>query len=753
MKRKIKNQLTLSKKTFKSKASDRETGTLQYKSNSLIAEVTPETFYELVTKEAGHAFHPAVCDMDNIEPQNYDRKKNPLNLNKAKLATFSDHSVQHQNVFAIDIDHSDLSIEEVYNHCIVEPTMIYPTFSSKKGNRRYRAVFFATKNVKKEDIRTINKILMLNFCKDLKQHQLECVDSSCINPARLFYNGTPGELYPENFFDPSELLRNKLLVDEAEKVYNRTHKACSAKKTRSASVTIACKNRIISEKQKQLYEANCEKQFNNVKAWEWNLKLAEEILKKKLEAKAKKKAESKTHNEAATVISYKSSTGEIIENSTDPQDVLNLIISNARKFVTKDEMEYSEFIDFLTYLPLNELLNVSLGESFACYLHDDSTPSASIFFNNENGQTIYKCHAKCCEAMNTQVFIMHLQQLKDPSQHFAERLDEIADELGISINNKFQEMLRRMIFNNKKALRNYKKDGNFQKVLNRNKIISLYSAICDFAEELAPRHSYKKTNDGPVIFASLKAIQEYAMSPSINVQGIKNLSRFDSKINFIAYLGLFKKVNHNDLLDSYKKTAEKYRDSLKEITQDSFILMNNFYEFTPLTPAVLEEAERRLNAYLNAGGQVSNFTGKVLYGLVGKKRTKEVFTQSKIGIPKSQEQYHDLAVKAAKELLAEQFYISKNMLPSHVDKKGYIYKADRVALLDENGATILDKNGKIKTRISVSALEKKKRLNEKTFVRITTTLNLEQISVNASVRKKYNLNNKFKEKFIYIAKQ
>lgn len=760
MKEKFKNQVTLSKKTFKAKATDKETRSLQFKSNSEVIEVTPESLYELVTKENGHAFHPAIFDMENIEPFRYDRKKNPLQLDRAKLATFSDASALYQNVFAVDIDHSDFSIQQVYEQCIVKPTMIYSTFSSKKGQRRYRAVFFATKNVKKEDIRAINKILMLNFCKDLKTHQLECVDSSCVNPARLFYNGTVGELYPENRFDPSTLLRNKLLVDEAERIYKKTHKACQAKKTRTTAVTQASKKTqdskksLISEKEKERYIKNCEKQFDNEKLWKWNLELQAKILERKLEAKKQNKAEKKgsktigDDDKEKLVVTYNGGTGEVIECSNDPRAVLDLIVSNARKFVTKDEMEYLEFVNFITYLPLNELLNVELNSSFNCYLHDDSNPSASIFFNEENGQTVYKCHANCCDEMNTQAFIMQLQKQLDPTQHFAERLDDLADELGVCINNKFQEMLRKMISNNKIALRRYKKDSSFQKVMSRNNLILLYSAICDFAEELAPRHSYKKSNDGPVIFASLAEIQEFAVS--INVGGIKNLSRFDSKINFIAYLGLLKKVNHDDLLDSYKKTAEKVRDSLKVATGDEFILMKNFYEFTPLTPATLEEAERRLNKYLDAGGLISKFSGRVLQGLVGEKQAKEIFTQTKVSLPSSQQQYYNLAIKAAKDLLDNQSYISKDTLPSHVDKKGYIYKADRVALLDENRSTILDENGKIRTKISVSALDKKKKLNEKTFVHITTTLGLRPLSVNASIREQYNLNKKFKEKTIYV---
>lgn len=752
MDKKFKNQVTISKKQFKSKATKKETAYLQYKSNSEVIEVTPGSLYELVTKENGHPFHPAIFDMQNMEPFNYDRKKNPLKIDRAKMATFTDYSVKYQNVFAIDIDHSDFSIQEVYEQCIVKPTLIYPTFSSKKGQRRYRAVFFATKNVKKEDIRAINKILMLNFCKDLKIYQLECVDSSCVNPARLFFNGTGGELYSENFFDPSVLLRNKLLVEEAERVYKKTHKACQAKKTRTTAVTKALKDGLISEKEKERYSKNCEKQFDNENLWKWNLKLMDKISDKKLKDKTEKNAGKKglktTDDTEKLVVTYNGGTGEVIECSKDPRDVLDLIVSNAKKFVKKDEMEYLEFVDFITYLPLNELLSVDLNSSFHCYLHDDSTPSASIFFNEQNGQTIYKCHANCCEEMNTQAFIMQLQKQLNPSQHFAERLDDLADELGVCINNKFQEMLRKMLSNNKKALRNYKKDSNFQKVMSRNNLILLYSAICDFADELAPRHSYKKANDGPVVFASLKEVQEFAIS--INVEGIKNLSRFDSKINFLAFLGLLKKVNHNDLLDSYKKMAEKIRDSLKEKSEDEFILMKNFYEFTPLTPSVLESAENRLNQYLQAGGQISKFSGKILRGLVGEKEAKEVFIQTKVSLTASQQQYYNLAIKAAKDLLANQSYISKNTLPSHVDKKGYIYKADRIALLDENKSTILDENGKIKTKIAVSALDKKKKLNEKTFVHITTALGLKQVSVNSSVRIQYNLNKKFKEKTIYV---
>ncbi len=70
-----------------------------------------------------------------------------------------------------------------------------------------------------------------------------------------------------------------------------------------------------------------------------------------------------------------------------------------------NKAEYNDYI--YKEINLAELLEVPHKKSFHCIFHEDSTPSASVF-KSSTGVWLYKCHAGCCENLNTKRVIEKL---------------------------------------------------------------------------------------------------------------------------------------------------------------------------------------------------------------------------------------------------------------------------------------------------------------------------------------------------------
>ncbi len=109
-----------------------------------------------------------------------------------------DEQFIYQQVFGVDIDHTNLSIEGLLESLPYEPSVIYTTFSHKESEPRYR-VLFVSKDVVEND----------KDAKQVRQHLISVIpgaDEKCINASRIFFAGSVVYVNKHAEFDAKRLI-------------------------------------------------------------------------------------------------------------------------------------------------------------------------------------------------------------------------------------------------------------------------------------------------------------------------------------------------------------------------------------------------------------------------------------------------------------------------------------------------------------------------------------------------------------------
>ena len=203
----------LAKISFNHKPTADEAGKLQYLNQSRKTSVTPSSLANFI--QQGYAFHPGVSKRGG-------RKTNKKTGEEYAVITFREDVVDFQNVFAIDIDHHNFTLDQILSRCLVKPSIVYKTWSYTEENKRWRVVFFGNKAIKDtEEIKRINIVLTSPFMEGLSEDVLAYSDIVSISPARLFYAGSEVVYVDDNArFNIDQLLANKKVVDKAMKLWN-----------------------------------------------------------------------------------------------------------------------------------------------------------------------------------------------------------------------------------------------------------------------------------------------------------------------------------------------------------------------------------------------------------------------------------------------------------------------------------------------------------------------------------------------------
>ena len=203
------NMVDLAKISFDHKPTADEAGKLQYLNQSRKTSVTPSSLANFI--EEGYAFHPGVS-------KRMVKRLNKKTGEEYQVITFREDVVDFQNVFAIDIDHHNFTLDEILNRCLIKPSIVYKTWSYSEENKRWRVVFFGNKAIKDtEEIKRINIVLTSPFMEGLSDDVLAYSDIVSISPARLFYAGSEVAYVDDNArFSIEQLLSNKnsiVLID------------------------------------------------------------------------------------------------------------------------------------------------------------------------------------------------------------------------------------------------------------------------------------------------------------------------------------------------------------------------------------------------------------------------------------------------------------------------------------------------------------------------------------------------------------
>ena len=646
------NIVTLS--TLVSKEKPNNTFDYQYLSNSTVVKVTPTSFAQAI--DEGHSFHTGVY------------KPN-------KKGTFTNKGIMYANVFAIDIDHHNFTVEEILERCVVKPNVIYKTHSYTEENKRYRVVFFAdttisTKTEKElhEVVKQVNIALTAPFVQNLPEEVLAFSDLVAVNAGRLFFGGKEVVYLEEDSrFCLQALLSNKKLLEQSCVTWGKASLAVKEHRRR--------KNRIdkfrtyVPNKSWEKYELirkdKTPEAFHYIKdVYE---KLAEKVEVNAPGIKARKK---------------NGKTVKPVCDSADRPlyaDLIQMIkdaLPNYRVAEAGETlfMDYDEAINLVRMLPLHEIFGYELEKPFIALLRTDDNNPSTVFLQSEDDAILYYDFASQA-TLSAFDFITTLMTVEYGYIAF-ETLTEVCEALGVRITSQYQLMAKEQleysfntIVNILEGQRKHEIKGILGYGLGRT-----YLGLNLMARSMVPRSSLLESRQGVVVFKEITELHGELLKGywgDVSKMKINSYDSFFKKLSMLVYLGFIEKTDPTELTEETQVglTVHRSEMKIKKDLTDATYRYPNFYEFMVLTPELLTMAVERYEKYEEAGGLRSTMTHSTLCE-VNKDEAKRVFPQNH----KKKDGDRDVVfyvaiIRQANKLLKKQGYFTENELLDNILQK------------------------------------------------------------------------------------
>lgn len=672
---------------------------IQTKKHSKVIEVTPRYLAGLLTN--GHSVHAAVCNMKQDD------------LTEATAKTFKKDSFLYQNVFMLDIDHGDFTQEEILNRSIFPPNIVYQTHSSCSESKRWRVVYFANKTV--NDVKTterVNALLMTSFLENLEGYHLENADTKTFDATRICYGGKKEELYvnEESRFNPFELLNDQALRKRHNQAKDTTKFFQAIRNKRNQLAKKAFKLNLISEEEHNKYLEIKDSKITNEARYNRLTEMANHFEKLILEELKN------SQNEKIDSSLVDSATGEVLTDfEIETLDELkNIVFNNLKKF-NQDrsikKLTYNDANDYLSELPLNELIGVPLNATFKCLFHNDNHPSAGVFIGR-NGTTIYKCLSDSCGAVfNTHSFLMTMMN-QTSNKLRRDKIQELLLPMGIRlIRNDYEKEAKVQLADSASFLSFIPNDDEAKAFLIRYNLHEYYYGLVRYANTLVIDEPLKMTGDEIVIHASFSEI--HAFMRNDKVPGTSDLKNLKKKTKFLGFVGLFQPVPHSEL------KPEFYHISIANKKQANHKL-KSYYQFPVIDEFSWEQMRSKIILFKESGLKMDEVTIKHITFAFGTKSARETFVQSKITDELSSKETKLLnqMLEQAEKLLQDQHYFTFEQLLRKVDIKYKLYKT------------------------------KTERYNasKPLFHKIKAKLQLDEFVVNRTTRKEFNIPEKIKSR-------
>ena len=563
----------------------------------------------------------------------------------------SDEHFISQQLFLLDFDNKDDATGEKYGSPYykegdwllimaqrkgIEPAIIYETFSSKPGWRRYRVGFVLDEPI--TDVELRNKVLEGLMKIYVWSDGKECLaDTRCTDLSRISFGGRRN----------SVVHKNPKAVVKAEKILSAT-KSIKLPKPKKVAPKKATKTVSTTDQQfaTPLIEA---------------IKTGDAVTYKTMLSKHFENAA----NPHGSKAEGSSSKGETISLYNNKYTILSRLNSNAANpYVSRD----SEDVFTLTSrLPLHELLGLPLNEKFRCILpgHEDKNPSASIN-QLEDGRYVYNCWS-CIGPGKYEDSLTVFRRLIG-TEDVGQAIKFIEQSLGINLQSEWQREMRERLENYIILLNSdyFEKEYPLLKQwLVKRRAFGVLQQYIQFSKELLLGESLSK--DGrPTFFISLrrasKRMLDYGMT------GVSH-QRLNVKLNYLVELGLIHKVPFEEMPKEVqikaleaKKTVEESEGHVRYVQDYLMIPAYNETLFRNAEEILKKRETLRARSKGQSREQAINAHGKEIADMI---YTQDVDRERSKRTAKFYANYK----KAAERLLLKQKYFTEKQLLSKI--RGY----------------------------------------------------------------------------------
>ena len=719
----------LAKISFNHKPTADEAGKLQYLNQSRKTSVTPSSLANFI--QQGYAFHPGVSKRGG-------RKTNKKTGEEYAVITFREDVVDFQNVFAIDIDHHNFTLDQILSRCLVKPSIVYKTWSYTEENKRWRVVFFGNKAIKDtEEIKRINIVLTSPFMEGLSEDVLAYSDIVSISPARLFYAGSEVVYVDDNArFNIDQLLANKKVVDKAMKLWNLAEYEVKEHNQRARRVEQFRDYLTETEWKKYLELAP----FKTSQFYFFCKNTCEKLEKMGFDLRKTLKQQRKTTG-SKKLPKPKAKSGARPIN----KDLLDDILANLKDYLTDvpKDVDYPTAIEMINSLPIHEMIGENLDVHFQSLTRIENNASA-VFFEGDGGVILYHDFGT-----NETLSVMGLlaeMMATEFGTIFYSSLEMLLSSIDASLSSQYRKDAVEQI----NLGRDYIIDILDGRIINESEKVfdyglgHLYIGCCNLLRRYVPKTSLLENRQGVVVYRALEDFHKDLLTgfyADVSEAKVKSYYSFVRKMNFLCFLGFFKKVQLDEMKLSVKVGVNQHKIKLmveKEIDEKDY-MVPNFYEFAPVTPQLLKEALRRYELFFERGGRMMTVSHKILRA-IDEELAGEVYHQTSGMLNQSEAKFKDLCVKNARRRLNSQGYFVKDEVLENILKTDKWFNGTTKVTPDEIKLDVDKKTGAIIPKANKQlGMKRKQETFKKLKVCILNELNAQEIRSSKATRKQYNV--------------
>lgn len=567
-------------------------------------------------------------------------------------STISENTFLRQEVFALDLDHGNFTLEEIHERLAglpFKPCLIYKTYSYQEPHhRRWRIVFFADRPYSDiQEIKQINEYLMYLMGHDFRDHGFEWVeklDTSGKDVSRICFGGIGIAAFQDT---PPANFDFVFTDDIQQKVQAFITDAKKAKKEYKESLEGAGGNSDTQTSSEALRTAK--------------------------------------NGENAIVLAEANDPKSLAQKIIDNLETLSMILPNKPYAI-----DYYDCYEYINDLPLAMLLGVELGQKFNCILpaHTDLDPSAHILLSVDGkNQHVYHCFG-CMELSEVHRTFNVIAYVFEAAFGYTlkQTLESIYTILDIQLGSRYQQKVQKQLIHDVNFLEKLSEEDPFNKQLKARKVKAFYKAFLMLGHSKVSFASMKKgtENEELVFFASNSYLHDY-MRNEWNITGLSNISSVNKKINYLVRMGLLSKIDYDDLSSSMLQKLEGYITQAKVREQaetgKKYKRNPDYYQINFLTPQIIERAvqteQLEKKCIVRSVGQGKAQTT----AMHGAKRSKEIYRQSKEGLSRDEKRFVKKAGKVAYDLLKKKAYFTEAELLKQVDRKGNYWKKSEKAHL------------------------------------------------------------------------
>lgn len=330
-----------------------------------------------------------------------------------------------------------------------------------------------------------------------------------------------------------------------------------------------------------------------------------------------------------------------------------------RIFETKQE-----FINYIYQINIGELLEIENYKSFNCIFHDDNSPSASIF-QNDDGVYLYKCFSE-----NISYNIIGVIERLGKFQTRYDTLEFIKKMFNFEIKNtEFQQRQKQILLETLNTL--YSKEfEEYCKVTNQNiKHIKHYlQQLILIAMDNIYDKEFTDSKGNVVFFTSARNLCDRL--------GISyhNLDKVYNRLIVLVYHKLLNKLDDIEI-------PQRFLERANEIAQkQGFDTHVNFYSIPALTINKYPEIEEQGKKWKQNHYTIMGTSYEMFYRVEGKEVADRLYPQMKTIIDKETGEVKERTTSKSSDKRVKDIVKTINKL---IDKKGYATEDEIIKVLSK----------------------------------------------------------------------